>query len=580
MAIPQKIWDQMNIHPHSSLTDYQEWGDCVPESSNFGTKHFLPTTRLHFADENPSLQALAARDAALAFKIDQIITALEDDTLFGSTGSNFEYLVWRDNLPTPAWQTEGHAWDYNERAHFLTTNSATVNRDNLIDYYSYPSSRLDGSGGMRMLFIKPGSFPLSGRVNHVHEYPILLLKGSGRCTSKSGGSFFPGTRIDYRGSTVSGLGGALFDFYTEQLDVSDLTFDVLSHPDNYAPFISHRIPSSDVNAPAVVKIRNCEFKNNENTKAGGSAVNLDHTGANSWFSDMLIENSLFYNNTSALCIKVSDISEMPYFVKISNCIFKGSEVNSFLLDLAASSGTNSSGKILIENCLFLNGKIDVGSAKKVFFRNCVFGSGSSFSTVSGKVHFDGCEFAVNPIFNSGGALKAIYDAKKTQNFIISENNTVQGDPFVFYLNHTFATVVAGDVNSISIDADKGSNWIINPQLVGPFPDPENPGWGSESFQLRIDNGFFGQRLVITNVDPQDPYDDGGAILEIQSFNDDGHDIIKVYPGGSVMLQYSYNQDMNRYPGVGSSKGRWVAISVQGFAGSSTAGYAQYLRHRS
>ena len=78
------------------------------------------------------------------------------------------------------------------------------------------------------------------------------------------------------------------------------------------------------------------------------------------------------------------------------------------------------------------------------------------------------------------------------------------------------------------------------------------------------------------MDPQDPYDDGGAILEIQSFNDDGHDIIKVYPGGSVMLQYSYNQDMNRYPGVGSSKGRWVAISVQGFTGSSTAGYAQYL----
>lgn len=85
MALPTNLWLDMNISPHNTRQDYLDfWGDCqdvTQGSVYFYTQHYTANTRQHYADENPTFRALAARDSALAHKVDQLIDSVDADFL-------------------------------------------------------------------------------------------------------------------------------------------------------------------------------------------------------------------------------------------------------------------------------------------------------------------------------------------------------------------------------------------------------------------------------------------------------------------------------------------------------------------
>lgn len=92
MALPTNLWLDMNISPHNTRQDYLDnWGDCqdvTQGSVYFYTQHYTANTRQHYSDENPTFQALAAREAALAHKVDQLIDSVDADFLEKDTAND------------------------------------------------------------------------------------------------------------------------------------------------------------------------------------------------------------------------------------------------------------------------------------------------------------------------------------------------------------------------------------------------------------------------------------------------------------------------------------------------------------
>jgi hypothetical protein len=72
------LYDELDLPVHSTENDYiSTWGDCLPVDLPGGiqyfTQHFTVDVKQHADEMNPTVQALAARDAKLAWKVDQIL---------------------------------------------------------------------------------------------------------------------------------------------------------------------------------------------------------------------------------------------------------------------------------------------------------------------------------------------------------------------------------------------------------------------------------------------------------------------------------------------------------------------------
>jgi hypothetical protein len=72
------LYDELDLSVHSTENDYvSTWGDClpvdIPGGVQYSTQHFTVGVKQHADEMNPTVQALAARDAKLAWKIDQLI---------------------------------------------------------------------------------------------------------------------------------------------------------------------------------------------------------------------------------------------------------------------------------------------------------------------------------------------------------------------------------------------------------------------------------------------------------------------------------------------------------------------------
>lgn len=115
MALPNYLWNDMNISPHNTRQDYLDnWGDCqdvTQGSVYFYTQHYTANTRQHYSDENPTFQALAAREAALAHKIDKVIEAVDDDFLVKDLANDANlWLSKSSEVSVLAETSAGDAW--------------------------------------------------------------------------------------------------------------------------------------------------------------------------------------------------------------------------------------------------------------------------------------------------------------------------------------------------------------------------------------------------------------------------------------------------------------------------------------
>lgn len=596
MSFPGYVRNRVGIPSASSESEYvDEWGDCVPNNGvgagvDYYTKHYTGDVELDYDSMNPTPQALAARDALLAYRLDLLADYADPTT--GSTTIDLEIggdsynaiLVWDDfSGPNGAWvpgepsEVLGLAsiedigdvatmskspygvfvWNHNssewrciknwwvppEQIDVSTSNTGEQNR------IGFGINRSDYDTG-KPVILPPGEYHLNAETYWGSPSHSCHIRGSG-----SGGS-----TILYSGSTPPD-DNALFDMFGEKnVSFKDLNFDVSGTPDA-KPFIRF-VHDGLTNYRSKVVIEDCKFSN---CQSSNGAVYIDFPAIGSLADiELVIKNCTFAGNAKALkLILPAPAYYTRCLVVVENCVFYQNTVN---LDL--DSGSRNTHVFSISKCEFYNGQFIIAEdSKGVTYSENRFHSGAGFTLgENSRTYFSDNKFLNNPL--TSGVLSAAMSAGHADR-IVWGTNYEEGKgliPKIIKTDLGYGTYIAeegGNIEILEINADEGNVFFLDIMNL-----PGKPG-GVSHLNLKINGGYEGQEIMLVNTSPQNWLNASTLYsFGVRSYNNESYAMV-VRAAGYIKLMRTRSSSQDSYfPSMGSSAGMW---SISGYAEHSGSG---------
>lgn len=568
------------------------WGDCVPNHGVYGvdyyTKHYTQEVEMDYGSMNPTPQALAARDAVLAYWIDQLCAYTDPEsapTAFDLEVLGDDYhpiLIW-DPMEGPIGRwVQGDPADVMDLVILQDISNVVLSNLGEGDMLIWDDTNFEWNNIDKWWVAKEQidvSLAYSGETNRnnfntnkgVYDdgYPVILSPGSYQMWATVSWDVFSdscsvwGAEGRETELLMSGGSGEAM-FYANDVDYvhfKNLNFSVTGSPPA-VPFI--KVVRGSFGGTVRILIENCYFGNNSSSDG---AVFIDFAAGGFVQSAVVtVRNCWFTSNTLGIRIRMPGFSATEPLAVIENCMFEGNTTN-----LSAYSPSIYSRVMNFSNNTFKDGQFTIeNDSSGISFLGNSFATGTGFSLgTTTKTFFDGNKFSHEPF--TSGVLAAAFAAGHADRILWGNNYRTGGTLIPMILTEQYyATYIAeesGEIEILEIDASKGSNFYIDVNNVAGKPG------GVEFLMLKINGGYYGQEIKIVNNTSQSAWASNPFRVVIYAYGITPIAYVQVKPGGAITLIRSRNATQTGYmPHLGSSQGMW---NILGFSEGVSGGTVNY-----